>query len=200
AVRIQVLEQLRLLSNLETSTEKLLRLVLVGQPQLAALLVDPALAQLNQRITLRWHLGPLTAEETAAYVRHRLSVASGGKVTELFTRPALRLVHRLSRGVPRLVNIVAHRGPPAAYVPRRRPSTPRRPHRRRRVRRRPPRPPSSSSGSPASRRGRARGSPSARSSPHGACRDWAPTRRTCRASSSPSPGGAASRSFPSRGT
>jgi len=89
AVSIEVLEQLRLLSNLETSTEKLLRLVLVGQPQLAALLVDPALAQLNQRITLRWHLGPLTAEETAAYVRHRLKVASGGKVTDLFTRPAL---------------------------------------------------------------------------------------------------------------
>jgi len=119
AVSIEVLEQLRLLSNLETSTEKLLRLVLVGQPQLAALLVDPALAQLNQRITLRWHLGPLTAEETAAYVRHRLSVASGGKVTELFTRPALRLVHRLSRGVPRLVNMIAHRALLVAYVARR---------------------------------------------------------------------------------
>jgi len=119
AVSIEVLEQLRLLSNLETSTEKLLRLVLVGQPQLAALLVDPALAQLNQRITLRWHLGPLTAEETAAYVRHRLSVASGGKVTGLFTRPALRLVHRLSRGVPRLVNMIAHRALLVAYVARR---------------------------------------------------------------------------------
>src|SRR5439155_279584 len=119
AVSIEVLEQLRLLSNLETSTEKLLRLVLVGQPQLAALLVDPALAQLNQRITLRWHLGPLTAEETAAYVRHRLSVASGGKVTELFTRTALSLVHRLSRGVPRLVNMIAHRSLLVAYVARR---------------------------------------------------------------------------------
>jgi general secretion pathway protein A len=120
AVSIEVLEQLRLLSNLETSTEKLLRLVLVGQPQLAALLVDPALAQLNQRITLRWHLGPLTADETAAYVRHRLKVASGGKVTDLFTRPALRLVHRFSRGVPRLVNMIAHRALLVAYVARRR--------------------------------------------------------------------------------
>jgi len=120
AVSIEVLEQLRLLSNLETSTEKLLRLVLVGQPQLAALLVDPALAQLNQRITLRWHLGPLTAEETTAYVRHRLKVASGGKVTDLFTRPALRLVHRFSRGVPRLVNMIAHRALLVAYVARRR--------------------------------------------------------------------------------
>ncbi len=120
AVSIEVLEQLRLLSNLETSTEKLLRLVLVGQPQLAALLVDPALAQLNQRITLRWHLGPLTAEETTAYVRHRLKVASGGKVTDLFTRPALWLVHRFSRGVPRLVNMIAHRALLVAYVARRR--------------------------------------------------------------------------------
>src|SRR5207247_946526 len=119
AVSIEVLEQLRLLSNLETNTEKLLRLVLVGQPQLAELLLDPALAQLNQRITLRWHLGPLTAEETAAYVRHRLSVASGGKVTDLFTRSALRLVHRLSRRVPRLVNMIAHRALVAAYVARR---------------------------------------------------------------------------------
>ena len=118
-VSIEVLEQLRLLSNLETNTEKLLRLVLVGQPQLAELLLDPALAQLNQRITLRWHLGPLTAEETAAYVRHRLSVASGGKVTDLFTRSALRLVHRLSRGVPRLVNMIAHRALLVAYVARR---------------------------------------------------------------------------------
>jgi general secretion pathway protein A len=67
ALSVQLLEQLRLLSNLETTTEKLLRLVLVGQPQLRSLLVDPELAQLNQRITLRWHIGPLTLDETAAY-------------------------------------------------------------------------------------------------------------------------------------
>jgi general secretion pathway protein A len=120
AVAPDVLEQLRLLSNLETSTEKLLRLVLVGQPQLAAVLVDPALAQLNQRITLRWHLGPLTRVETAAYVRHRLHVASGGGATDVFTRPALGLVHRYSGGVPRLVNMIAHRALLAAYVRRRR--------------------------------------------------------------------------------
>jgi len=120
AVSIEVLEQLRLLSNLETNTEKLLRLVLVGQPQLADLLVDPSLTQLNQRITLRWHLGPLTSQETTAYVRHRLRVASGGKGTDLFTRTALSLVHRLSRGVPRLVNMIAHRSLLVAYVARRR--------------------------------------------------------------------------------
>src|SRR5262247_2883234 len=93
AMPLEVLERLRLLSNLETSTEKLLRLVLVGQPQLARLLLDPALAQLNQRITLRWHLGPLTRMETFTYVRHRLEVAGGPAATTLFTRPALRLVH-----------------------------------------------------------------------------------------------------------
>src|SRR5262249_10856971 len=108
AVSIEVLEQLRLLSNLETNTEKLLRLVLVGQPQLADPLPAPSLAQLNQPIPLRWHLGPLLPEETTAYIRHRLSVASGGKVKHLFTRPALSLLHRFSRGIPRLVNMIAH--------------------------------------------------------------------------------------------
>jgi general secretion pathway protein A len=120
AVPPDVLEQLRLLSNLETSTEKLLKLVLVGQPQLAAVLVDPALAQLNQRITLRWHLGPLTYAETVAYVHHRLDVASGSRGRRLFTRSAVALVHRLSKGVPRLVNMIAHRALLAAYVRRRR--------------------------------------------------------------------------------
>ena len=120
AIPIEVLEQLRLLSNLETSTEKLLRLMLVGQPQLAAVLLDPALAQLNQRITLRWHLGPLTYAETVAYVRHRLGVASGGRAKGLLTGPALVLVHRFSKGVPRLVNMIGHRALLAAFVRRRR--------------------------------------------------------------------------------
>ncbi|MGH7894033.1 MAG: AAA family ATPase [Candidatus Binatia bacterium] len=120
AIPLDVLERLRLLSNLETSTEKLLRLVLVGQPQLAQLLLDPALAQLNQRITLRWHLGPLTRAETFGYIRHRLTVAGGEKAIPLFTTPALLLVHRVSRGVPRLVNMVAHRAALAAFVRRRR--------------------------------------------------------------------------------
>jgi general secretion pathway protein A len=120
AISIEVLEKLRLLSNLETSTEKLLRLVLVGQPQLAALLLEPSLAQLNQRITLRWHLGPLTYPEMVGYVRHRLGVASGGQVKQLFTTSALVLVHRFSKGVPRLVNMIAHRALLVAYVARRR--------------------------------------------------------------------------------
>jgi len=120
AISIEVLEKLRLLSNLETSTEKLLRLVLVGQPQLASLLLEPSLAQLNQRITLRWHLGPLTYAETVGYVRHRLGVASGGGAKKLFTTPALVLLHRFSKGVPRLINMIAHRSLLVAYVGRRR--------------------------------------------------------------------------------
>ena len=120
AMPLEVLERLRLLSNLETSTEKLLRLVLVGQPQLARLLLDPSLAQLNQRITLRWHLRALTRHETFTYVRHRLAVAGGSEATTIFTGPALHLVHRYSGGVPRLVNMIAHRGMLAAYVRRRR--------------------------------------------------------------------------------
>jgi general secretion pathway protein A len=120
AIPLEGLERLRLLSNLETSTEKLLRLVLVGQPQLVTLLLDPALAQLNQRITLRWHLRALTRAETFAYVRHRLQVAGGPRAMRLFTRPALRLLHYHARGVPRLVNMIAHRALLAAYVRRRR--------------------------------------------------------------------------------
>ena len=121
ALSIDVLEQLRLLSNLETTTEKLLRIVLVGQPQLRALLLHPELVQLNQRITLRWHMGPLSRRETVAYVLHRLRVAAGGDAPpRIFTRPALRLVHRISRGVPRVVNMVAHRSLVAAFAAERR--------------------------------------------------------------------------------
>src|SRR5499425_3645369 len=100
ALDIDVLEQLRLLSNLETPTEKLLRIILAGQPQLRALLVHPELVQLNQRITLRWHIGPLRRSDTAAYVRHRLAIASRGQAGRVFTGPALRLIHRRARGVP----------------------------------------------------------------------------------------------------
>jgi general secretion pathway protein A len=118
ALSIELLEQIRLLLNLETQTRKLLRVVLVGQPQLRKLLLDPDLAQLNQRITLRWHLGPLSSRETVAYVHHRLAVASGGRATRLFTTPALRLLHSVSGGVPRIINMIAHRALLAAFVAR----------------------------------------------------------------------------------
>jgi general secretion pathway protein A len=118
ALSIELLEQIRLLLNLETATRKLLRVVLVGQPQLRKLLLDPELAQLNQRITLRWHLGRLSSYETAAYVHHRIAIASGGRGTRLFTRPALRLLHAVSGGTPRLINMIAHRALLAAFVAR----------------------------------------------------------------------------------
>jgi general secretion pathway protein A len=114
---VDVLEQLRLLSNLETTTEKLLRIVLVGQPQLRTLLLHPELIQLNQRITLRWHMGPLAYKETIAYIRHRLQIASGGEeVPELVSSGATRLIHRYAGGVPRLINMIAHRAMLAAFA------------------------------------------------------------------------------------
>ena len=120
ALDIDVLEQLRLLSNLETPTEKLLRIILVGQPQLRALLLHPELVQLNQRITLRWHIGSLGGRETVAYVHHRLSVASHGTARAIFTGRALALIHRLSGGIPRLINMLAHRALLAAFAAERR--------------------------------------------------------------------------------
>ncbi|MBI3304587.1 MAG: AAA family ATPase, partial [Deltaproteobacteria bacterium] len=104
-----VLEQLRLLSNLETEREKLLQIMLVGQPELRNMLARPELAQLDQRVTLRWHLGPLNAEETAAYVRHRVRLAAEGREPVRFTPGALRQVYSFSRGVPRVINVLCHR-------------------------------------------------------------------------------------------
>ena len=100
------------------TTEKLLRIVLVGQPQLRKLLLDPDLAQLNQRITLRWHIGPLSRRETMAYVHHRLAVASGGRAMRLFTRPALRLVHSCRAACRGSSTCSRHRALLAAFVAR----------------------------------------------------------------------------------
>ena len=110
------LEQLRLLSNLETETTKLLQIVLVGQPELKQLLGRPELAQLNQRITLRWHLEPLDRAETARYIAHRLRIAGGPGTGDIFSPGALRLIYRYSGGVPRLINIAAHRALLAGYT------------------------------------------------------------------------------------
>ncbi len=110
------LEQLRLLSNLETETTKLLQIVLVGQPELKQLLGRPELAQLNQRITVRWHLEPLDRAETARYVVHRLRIAGGPSTADIFSPAALRLVYRYSGGVPRLINIAAHRALLAGFT------------------------------------------------------------------------------------
>ena len=102
-----VLEQVRLLTNLETNTQKLLQIILIGQPELRELLDRLELRQLAQRITGRYHLDPLSTPETAAYVRHRLRVA--GATSEIFSRRALQRIHRLSGGVPRLINILCDR-------------------------------------------------------------------------------------------
>ncbi len=110
------LEQLRLLSNLETETTKLLQIVLVGQPELKLLLGRPELAQLNQRITVRWHLEPLDRAETARYVAHRLRIAGGPSTADIFSAGAVRVLYRYSGGVPRLINIAAHRALLAGYT------------------------------------------------------------------------------------
>jgi general secretion pathway protein A len=110
-----VLEQVRLISNLETDTEKLIQIVLVGQSELQEMLARRDLRQLAQRVTARYHLAPLSRQETEDYIRHRLSVAGGeGKVS--FTAPALAAVHQLSGGVPRLVNLICDRALLAGYV------------------------------------------------------------------------------------
>ncbi|MBW4051674.1 MAG: AAA family ATPase [Proteobacteria bacterium] len=103
----EVLEQVRLLTNLETNTQKLLQIILIGQPELRELLARNELRQLAQRITGRYHLNPLSAEETAAYVRHRLRVA--GATSDIFNRFALEEIYRLSDGVPRVINVICDR-------------------------------------------------------------------------------------------
>jgi general secretion pathway protein A len=103
-----VLEQLRLLSNLETDTEKLIQIVLIGQPELDKVLAKEGLRQLRQRITIKWELLPLNLEETRGYIQHRLNIALGkGKVR--FSRPAVEMVFRYSRGIPRMINVVSDR-------------------------------------------------------------------------------------------
>ncbi len=103
----RVLEQVRLLTNLETTRHKLLRIILVGQPELLQMLARKELRQVDQRITARYHLSPLERQETASYITHRLVVA--GIREDLFTPMAVRLLHRLSRGVPRLINTICER-------------------------------------------------------------------------------------------
>ncbi len=109
----QVLEQVRLLTNLETNTQKLLQIILIGQPELRELLSRTELRQLAQRITGRYHLNPLSADETTAYVRHRLRVA--GATNDIFAPQALSTVYRLSQGVPRVINVICDRALLGAY-------------------------------------------------------------------------------------
>lgn len=110
----QALEQIRLLTNLETESAKLLQIVLIGQPELRRILDQQGLRQIAQRITARYHLMPLAAHETAAYVWHRLAVA--GAARNPFTPRGMAEVHRRAGGIPRLINIIADRALLAAYT------------------------------------------------------------------------------------
>ncbi len=110
----EVLEQVRLLTNLETATQKLLQIILIGQPELRELLDRTDLRQLAQRITGRYHLKPLSREETLQYARHRLRVA--GASGDIFTSAALREVHRVSSGIPRVINVCCDRALLGAYT------------------------------------------------------------------------------------
>ncbi len=114
-LQASVLEQLRLLSNLETETEKLIQIVLIGQPELDDLLEKDGLRQLRQRITISWELLPLNFEETRGYIHHRLNVALGkGKVR--IPRQGARWIYRYSHGIPRMINVITDRALLIAYT------------------------------------------------------------------------------------
>jgi len=111
----EVLEQIRLLTNLETNEEKLLQIILIGQPELAQMLARPELRQLNQRITARYNLEPLNLAETGAYIRHRLQVAGMTADREIFPSSVVRGIYRETRGIPRLINLLCDRMLLGAY-------------------------------------------------------------------------------------
>ena len=112
---VPVLEQIRMLSNLETDNQKLIQIILVGQPELARTLARPDLAQLNQRITVRFNLSPLGPEDTVRYIHHRLAVA-GPQGLARFDPRGYRLIHRYTKGIPRLINALCDRALLVAYA------------------------------------------------------------------------------------
>jgi general secretion pathway protein A len=112
-----ILEFIRMLSNLETDKEKLLQIVMVGQLNLKDVLRSPELRQLDQRVSIRYELRPLAAEETVAYVAHRLTIAGGGALVS-FTPKALQSVYKYSGGIPRVINLLCDRALLAAYSER----------------------------------------------------------------------------------
>jgi general secretion pathway protein A len=105
SLSLELLEEVRLLANIETPTEKLLPLVLAGQPELADRLNDSTLRQLKQRVALRCEIAPLDLSETAAYIASRIKTA-GGEASRLFTREAVVLIHEFSRGIPRTISVM----------------------------------------------------------------------------------------------
>jgi len=114
---VSVLEQIRILSNLETDKEKLLQIILVGQLNLLPLLRSPEMRQLDQRVSIRYQLDPLDEEGVAAYIAHRLTVAGGSGAVRFSTR-AVEKIHRLSGGIPRLINLICDRALLAGFSER----------------------------------------------------------------------------------
>ncbi len=112
----KVLEEVRMLSNLETEKEKLIQIILVGQPELKKKLENQKLEQFKQRIAVFYHLTPLSHEETKAYIRHRLNLASGGKDVDLFSPEAVDLIYKYSKGTPRLINLVCDSSLLSGYI------------------------------------------------------------------------------------
>jgi general secretion pathway protein A len=112
---IPVLEQIRMLSNLETEKEKILQIILMGQPELNQKFQSPALEQLNQRIAIRHHLLPLPPTKTEEYIHHRLRTA-GAQENITFSKSALKAIHQLSRGTPRLINLLCDRALLAGFM------------------------------------------------------------------------------------
>jgi general secretion pathway protein A len=110
-----VLEQVRMLSNLETETEKLIQIILIGQPELNNTLMLPALRQLNERITVRYDLKPLSPREVREYIQHRLIIAQGPGSLK-FTRGAFNLIYNFSEGIPRRINALCDRSLLIAYT------------------------------------------------------------------------------------
>jgi len=113
---VEILEQLRLLTNLETNTNKLLQIVLIGQPELQEILCDPTLSQINQRITTRYHLEPLQTVDVTTYIHHRLAIAGGNSRNILFSKQAIQYVAKISKGIPRVINILCDHALLGAYA------------------------------------------------------------------------------------
>ncbi|MBT8367945.1 MAG: AAA family ATPase [Deltaproteobacteria bacterium] len=114
-LKADVLEQVRLLSNLETTRDKLLQIVLVGEPGLADMLDSQALRQIGQRVSVSYYINPLTYEETRAYINHRMSIASQGTRVQ-FDTPALKRIYKFTGGIPRMINVVCDRSLLIAYT------------------------------------------------------------------------------------
>lgn len=115
-LQFEALEQIRLLTNLETNTKKLLQIIFVGQPELQTLLAKPSLRQLAQRITARFHIHPLNLAETHGYILHRLQVAGLPANQNLFSSPTIKQVYKISGGIPRLINVLCDRALLGTYA------------------------------------------------------------------------------------